>query len=87
MARKTDTDNPDTLTPEQQGARDAGLSEAPAEPPAEVSKGEFTDTVLHEGIEYPRGTKASAVKPKLTDEEKSRLKDLGLITGSGDADK
>lgn len=87
MAAKSDTKNPDILTAEQQAARDAGLEAAPPEPPAEVAKGEFTDTVIHAGVEYPRGTKATAVKPKLTDEEKDRLEDLGLIAGVGNADE
>lgn len=87
MAKSSKAENPDILTEEQQAARDAGVDAAPPEPPAEVSKGEFTDTVIRGGEEYPRGTKASSVKPKLTDDEKERLEDLGLIAGSGEADE
>jgi hypothetical protein len=84
---KSDNKNPDALTEDQQAARDAGLSEAPPEPPAEVSKGELTDTVSHAGNEYPRGTKAADLKPKLSSDQKDRLEDLGLIAGTGDADE
>lgn len=87
MATKKTDDNPDILTPEQQAARDAGLSEGPPEPPAEVAKGELTDSILHGGKEWPRGTKASALKPKLKAEEVERLEELGKIAGTGNADE
>jgi hypothetical protein len=87
MPSKSDKQNPDQLTEEQQLKRDIGEDSAPPEPPEDVSKGEFTDAVLHSGKEYPRGTKASSVKPKLTEDNKDRLDELGLIAGSSNADE
>lgn len=78
MASKKTTDNPDELTPEQAAARAAG-DPVEVDEPVEVTSGDFTDTVLHGGVEYPRGTDSSKVKPKLTADQRERLTDLGLI--------
>ena len=77
MATKK-TDNADELTPQQAADRLAG-DPVPEQPPVEVEKGELTDTVIHGGAEWPRGTKTSAIKPKLKADELDRLEELGLV--------
>lgn len=84
MSKKADSPDELTISPEDQAARDAGDPVVDTTP-VEVEKGELTDAVLHGGVEWPRGTKLTALKPKVDADTKERLVDLGLVAGYGDA--
>ena len=84
MSKKADSPDELTISPEDQAARDAGDPVVDTTP-VEVEKGELTDSVIHGGQEWPRGTKVTAIKPKLDADTKARLEDLGLVAGAGNA--
>jgi hypothetical protein len=78
-ARKQKPDARDQLTEEQQAARDAGQDAPEPEPEKEPGKNDLQSDVIRNSQVIRRGTPVKDIEPPLEDDEKDRLKRLGVI--------